>query len=339
MAGIEFGNLEKKELSGDVAAKGKIVLPPQSKALVSPVMGGVVETIKVMPGEQVKKGDILALLMHPAFTSLQEEYIQAVNHFELIESEFQRQQKLFEEKVTSEKKLLETKTEYQSLKAQIASLEMRLGQAGLSTEKISRGKIEAFIPVRSPIDGIVNSIFTNIGANANENNPLFEVVCRRNLYVELSVFEKDIMKIRKGQRVTFGLSNIDNEEYEASVIAVGGSVEEMGRVVKVLSEFKNQGDVLLPGMFVAAEIHTGEEEFDALPESAIMNFGSDQTYIYYTSSGLSDATLFFEKAFVKTGFAEEGFIQIVLTEALPSGALVVINGGYYLRAEEMKNKE
>lgn len=216
---------------------------------------------------------------------------------------------------------------------------MRLGQAGLSTEKISRGQMEAFIPVRSPIDGIVNTIFTNIGANASQNDPLFEVVCRRNLYVELSVFEKDIMKIKKGQRVTFGLSNIDNEEYEASVIAVGGSVEEMGRVVKVLAEFKNQGDVLLPGMFVAAEIHTGEEEFDALPENAIMNFGSDQTYIYYTLAGTADMNLFFDKAYVKTGFAEEGFIQVILTEPLPSGALVVTNGGYYLRAEEMKNQE
>lgn len=339
LAGIEFGTLEKKELSGDVGTKGKIVLPPQSKALVSPVMGGVVESIKVMPGEQVKKGDILALLMHPDFTSLQEEYIQAVNRFELIESEYQRQQKLFEEKVSSEKKLLESKTEYQSLKAQIKSLEMRLGQAGLSTEKISRGQIEAFIPVRSPIDGIVNTIFTNIGANANQNDPLFEVVCRRNLYVELSVFEKDIMKIKKRQRVTFGLSNIDNEKYEALVIAVGGSVDEMGRVVKVLAEFKNQGDVLLPGMFVAAEIHTGEEEFDALPESAIMNFGSNQTYLYFTLSEPNADRMFFEKRMLKTGFSENGYIQVTLSHPMPEGAMVVTNGGYYIRAEEAKNEE
>lgn len=339
LAGIEFGELEKRELSGDVNARGKIVLPPENDAVVGSVMGGMVESIMVMQGQQVRRGDVLALLMHPEFISLQESYLQALNRVALVENEYQRQQKLFDEKVSSEKQLLESKTEFQALKAQIKALEIRLVQAGVSPEKVSLGEIERFIPVKSPINGIVNVVFTNLGKNVTETDPLFEVVCRQSLYVELSVFEKDIMKIKKGQRVTFDLANINNQKYEATVIAVGGSVDEMGRVVKVIAEFRNRDEVLLPGMFVAAEIHSGEEEMDALPENAIMNFGSEHTFVYYTLSTPDAEKLVFTKAFVKTGFAEDGFIQVKTLDQLPGGALVVTSGGYYIRSEEAKNEE
>ncbi len=339
LAGIEFGKLEKRELSGDINARGKIVLPPDNDAIVSSVMGGMVESILVMPGEQVRKGTVLALMMHPEFISLQEAYLQAVNRFNLVESEYLRQQKLFDEKVSSEKQLLESKTEFQALKSQIKALEIRLVQTGVSPEKVSQNEIERFIPVKSPIDGIVNAIFTTLGKNVTETDPLFEVVCRKSLFVELSVFEKDIMKIKKGQRVTFDLANINNQKYEASVIAVGSSVDEMGRVVKVIAEFKNRDDVLLPGMFVAAEIHSEEEEMQALPENAIMNFGSESTFVYYTLSAPGAEKLIFSKAFVKTGFAEDSFIQVELLDQLPDGAMIVTNGGYYIRSEEAKNEE
>jgi cobalt-zinc-cadmium efflux system membrane fusion protein len=174
----------------------------------------------------------------------------------------------------------------------------------------------------------------SLGENVTKDDAMFEVSCRKNLWLELDVFEKDILTIQKGQRVTFLLANAGNEIYEASVSTSGGAVLGTGRVVKVLATFKNDGQQLIPGMFVAAKIHTGEKEFSALPESAIMNMGTSNTYIYYTLEKEGSEKYTFKKLPVSTGYNEDGFVQVSFPDPLPGQARVVVNGGYYILAEE-----
>ncbi len=338
LAGLDFGNIEKKLLSGDVDARGKLLLPNNGKATVSPVMGGVVTAIEVIPGQIVKKGQVLAYLSHPDYVGIQEQYLSAANTLEFLENDLSRQKRLYEENVGSEKKYLQAKTDYQGTKAKLNALRLMLEQIGLEPAEIEKGNIYSRIPVRTPITGMVNAIMANLGKNVGEGDELFEISCRKKLFVNLDVFEKDIMKIKKGQRVTFTLSNVDNKTYEAEIISIGGSVQSNGRVVKVLAEFENSSELLFPGMFVASKIHTGEEVFDALPESAIMNFGTGNPYIYYTTSRLESPTLSFLKTAVKTGFDEGGFVQVQLMQSLPKEAMIVTNGGYYVQSEESEDE-
>lgn len=339
LAGIEFGEIQQQLLSGKINARGEIVLPPTNDAIITPILGGMVKEIKVMQGDMVKKGDVLAYLSHPDYIELQQEYLQVVSSIEYLENEYERQQQLYEENVTAEKTLLQAKNAYIGAKARFESLELIMGQTGIDPERVKSGDFYLLIPIVSPMDGIVNAILTRIGSNVDDTEPMFEVVCRKVLYVELSVFERDIIKVKKGQRVTFRLSNIDAREYEATLIAVGGSVEEQGRVVKVMARFENKEEMVLPGMFVAANIHTGEEVFDALPESAIMNYGTGKPYIYYTTGEFNAPSLSFEKMYVSTGFDNNGFIQISLNEPLPEGAKIITKGGYYIDAEASKEEE
>jgi len=334
LAGLEFGKIERKLLSGDVDARGKLLLPNDGKASISPVMGGVVTSIEVLPGQAVNKGQVLAYLTHPDYIGIQEQYLSAANTLEFLENDYNRQKRLYDENVSSEKKYLQAKTDYLGTTAKLNSLKLIIEQLGLDPAEIKKGNIYSRIPVRTPIDGMVNAIVINLGQNVAEGDELFEITCRKKLFVELDVFEKDVMKIKKGQRVTFKLSNVDDRNYEATIIAIGGAVQRDGRVVKVLAEFKNTSEFLFPGMFVASEIHTGEEVFDALPESAIMNFGTGNPYIYYTTSAPNSPKLSFLKTAVKTGFDEHGFVQVQLMQVLPEGAMIVTNGGYYVQSEE-----
>ena len=340
LAGFEFGRLEKQLLSGDVNARGMLSLPPGEEAVVEPVIGGVVSKILVTPGQSVKTGQLLATLTHPDFIAMQQEYIHSSNRLEFLKNDFDRQQRLYQEKVSSEKQFLQVKTDYETTKAAVKSHEIILSQLGLNPEEILAGQIKQSIPVSSPMEGMVDEVITKLGKHVSDGDQLFRIVCRKRLMVELSVFEKDIMKVKPAQRVTFILSNVDSgEEYEAEITAIGGSVQQMGRVVKVLAEFTNTGQMLLPGMFVAAVIHTGEQSFEALPESAIMNYGSPDTYVYYTLSA-PDAPLYtFEKLPVETGFAEDGFIRVKLLGEMPPNARIVTRGGYYVKAEEAKTEE
>lgn len=334
LAGFQFGRPQQKVLSGHVDAPGKLSLPNTARAVVSPVLEGLVFSIEISLGQTIKKGQVLAYLTDPEYIKIQNEYLNLYLSLELLENNYNRQKRLYNEQVTSQKQYIQAKTDFESAKAQLKSLDIMIRQIGLETDRIIAGNLYSEIPVKSPIDGIVNNIMISLGENVTKDDVMFEVSCRKNLWLELDVFEKDILEIREGQRVTFLLANSGNLIYEARVLTSGGAVLGNGRVVKVLATFSNEDQQLIPGMFVAAKIHTGEKEFNALPESAIMNSGTSNTYVYYTLDGAGSKNYTFKKIAVSTGYSEDGFVQVSFQDELPAPARVVINGGYYILAEE-----
>lgn len=73
--GIKVDTLTKKALSGIVEANGQLEVPPQYEATVTAVLGGNINSIKVLEGDKVNKGQVLAYLSHPNLTKIQTDYI------------------------------------------------------------------------------------------------------------------------------------------------------------------------------------------------------------------------------------------------------------------------
>jgi len=107
----------------------------------------------------------------------------------------------------------------------------------------------------------------------------------------------------------------------------------------VIADFKNRDSNLFPGMFVAGTIHTGEQTVNAIPENAIIYEGNNNKYIFYTLSNDGDDPMIFKKLYLLTGLEEEGFVQVTPVEKLPEEARIVIDGGYYIKAEMLKGEE
>jgi cobalt-zinc-cadmium efflux system membrane fusion protein len=78
---IQVGKIERKNLSSLVKASGVLDLPPQNKASVSSLVGGVITKIHVIQGDLVKQGQTLATLEHPDILRLQQDYIEAKNSY------------------------------------------------------------------------------------------------------------------------------------------------------------------------------------------------------------------------------------------------------------------
>ncbi|MGN6602716.1 MAG: efflux RND transporter periplasmic adaptor subunit [Ginsengibacter sp.] len=92
--GIELGEIQKKPLPSLVKANGFIVLPPQKKANVSTLIGGMVKSINVIPGNFVKKGQTLALLESTDYIQMQEDYEKAKSNLDFLEKEYERQKEM-----------------------------------------------------------------------------------------------------------------------------------------------------------------------------------------------------------------------------------------------------
>lgn len=339
-AGIEYGIIEKQRLSNDVSARGELILPVNAKADLVSLYTGFIRTVKAHQGEEVKKGQVLAIIYSPEFIEAQQQYLMVKNQLAMLEQEYERQKDLNKEKIASDKYFQKALSDYNVAMAELSGLALMLKMAGIDIGRLDEGHISPEMEIIAPISGKLEYIDVNPGKYIMPEERLMQVINNEELLIELSVFEKDIMLVRPGQRVTFTLSNLGNRIYEAEVVAVGSTVRQDTRVVKVLASFREGKPGLLPGMFVASEIHTGEDQVDALPEEAVLRTGDDEFVIFYTlPAWLKDEGTSYAFVSVKTGNVEDGFVAVSLEEQIPADAMIVVKGGYYLKTELAKQQE
>lgn len=337
--GIKVGALPTKSLSGVVKANGQLEVPPQYEATVTAILGGNVSSIKVIEGDKVSKGQTLAYLSHPDLSQIQTNYIKTYNRMQFLEKEYERQKRLYEEKVGSGKTFQQTESEYQSIKAEVKGYESQLRQLNISASKIRNGEIYEYIPVTSPIAGYIEKVKIQMGQYVAPQIPMFEIVDNEHIHADLMVFEKDIHKVKKGQKISFTLESVPGSNLTGEIYSVGKQFEQNPKAVHIHAEIDKKEDFLIPGMYINGKIRTGEAPVTALPEDAIIEEGG-KPFIFIAQKHLEDGKVEWElkPLEVRRGITEDGWVEIKLLEPLSKDAQVVFNNAYYLISEMQKSE-
>lgn len=278
--GIQFGTIELKNLTSVIKASGELAVPPQKRADVNVLVGGVIRKIFVMEGQSVKKGQTLATIENADLVSIQQNYLTAKNAFSYTVAELQRQKELDEAQAGIRKKLQEAQANYNTERARITTLEAQLRQLGINPASVSNGRIATQVNVYAPISGTVGHIVVNTGAYAQPGNSLLEIIDNSQIHCDLTVFEKDLFKVKNGQKVTFTLTNQDNREITGRVYGVNKSFENESKGIVVHAIIENANTYrLIPGMYVTALISTGSEQVTAVPVDAVVQ-SEGKSYIF-----------------------------------------------------------
>lgn len=330
--GISLGKLEKKKVSEFVLANGMIDVPPESRAIVTAKIDGFIKKCDLLIGNFVQKGQVLAVLESPRLLTLQEEYLSVKNQLIFLEQEFQRQSRLDAEEAGLKKNLQKITTDLQSAKIRLASLEKQLQFVGIGTNNLQASNISASFAVLSPISGYVKSISVAKGQNVLAETTLFEIVSKEHLHIELQVFEKDIAKVRKGQKVYFQSPHLGEQTYEGEVFLIGQTFDVQSKTANVHVHFEEKDKSFLPGMYVNARIAVGESEALAISEGAVVQEG-DESFIFYTT----DQKDFYQVP-IKIKKREENWVIIELLKEIPENAIVVEQGAIYLQAAMQKEE-
>lgn len=340
---LKFNSLEFKidtlplrALSGVVEANGQLEVPPQHEATVTAILGANITSIKVIEGDKVRKGQVLAYLSHPNLSQLQTNYIKAYSRFQYLEKQMQRQKRLYEEEVGSGKTYQETVAEYQGMKGEVKGYEVQLRQLSLNVSKVQTGEIYQNVPVVSPIGGYIEKVKVQIGQFVDPQSEMFMIVNTEHIHADLMVFEKDVSKVKEGQMVSFTVESVPEKRLEAEIYSVGKKFEQNPKAVHVHAEIKNKEDFLIPGMYINGKIHTTGRKVFALPSEAIIE-EEGKPYIFVAQPPEGDESEWkFAPIEIRTGITDEGWVEIKLLEELPEGAKVAWNNAYYLISEMKK---
>lgn len=333
--GMKTGRAERRNLSSFVEANGRLEVPPQNEATVTAIIGANVRRIMVIEGEKVNKGQPLAYLSHPDLIKLQTDFVNSWNELEYLEQEFERQKRLYEEEVGSGKTYQKVRGEYQSKKGMVRGYEAQLDLMGLNAQRILDGNLYDQVPVISPISGYVKKVRIKTGQYVQPQTEMVEVVNIDHIHADLMVYEKDVHKVKEGQKVVFSLASLGDKELEATIYAVGKSFEEDPKAVHIHADILNKEGLLIPGMYIRGKILTSETQGLALPEDAVIR-EVDRYYVFTAERDAEEWSFIPHE--IRTGSKDGGWVEVDFLEQGMDTVQLALNNAYYLMAEMEKEE-
>ena len=268
----EFTEITRGTLEKTVSSSGS--LSPVSTVSVLAQMSGKVEKIYVDFNDQIKKGQILAVL-NTDMLKLQREQqrasvIKAKANYQLQSINYQNQLKLAEKNLISDYELKTGKTTLDIHAAELTAAE--------ASFNVIETEINQYAYIKSPIDGIVLQRNINEGQNVVEGSSMNSTSLftlaedLRAMQIEANVDELDIASIRTGQNVRFTLEALRGKFYSGIVEKVHLMPTIVDNVVtyKIIINVNNKDGSLLPGMTCEVEfIEERKENILLIPNAAL----------------------------------------------------------------------
>jgi len=312
---ISTGKVEKRKIGREITVNGMIDVPPQGNISVTVPYGGFLKYTAMLSGSRLKKGEIVAIIENPEFIEFQREYLEALANNDYLKADYERQQTLNDEQITSTKMFQKAKSSYFTNKANIQALESKLSLVGINPTTVRNGTISSVVNVYSPINGVVRDVYVNTGKYFNPQDVLMDITDASDLHVELKVYEDDIPLIRNGQRIRFRLANAPEHWMEAEVFLIGNNVRK-DRSITIHGHLKEHIEDLLPGMFVNAAIEVEAVQLYAVPEDAIVRF-EGKHYIFKSLGKRKEGEQTmndYEMIEIIKGNEEEGFVAFTFED-------------------------
>lgn len=339
VASIQLGQPAARNLSTVLKANGAIDVPASNLVSVSVPFGGYVRKIDLEPGMRIQKGQTLVVLENPDYIQLQQDYLETKAKLEYADLDYARQEELSRENVSALKTFQQTRSNRQSLQAQLAAAAQRLAILRINPATLSPNRLTRTITIPAPMSGYITNVPVNTGRFVNPADVLVEITNVEHLHVRLNIFEKDINQIRLGQPVRFGMGSDAAPIHKADIFLIGKSISA-DRTIEVLAHPHDIKPIFIPGGYVSAQVDVKAQSLPTLPESAIIGFGG-KSYVYILEKKEAQPVVYqFRQIEVRTGVRENGFVAVSLpTDIDPAKTPVVINGGYSLLSKLNNSEE
>jgi cobalt-zinc-cadmium efflux system membrane fusion protein len=247
-----------------------------------------------------------------------------------LKSEFTRQKTLYDEDITSEKSYLKAESTYKSSLAHYNGLRKKLQMMNISPSSVENGNITSTINLYAPIDGFITKVNVSNGTYVSPSDIILEIIDTDHIHLELSVFEKDILNVKKGQEIDFKIPEASDSIYKAEVHLVGTTIDPTSRRVTIHGHIENDHTNFIVGMFAEADILVSISKKMALPKEAVIEIGDE--YFALILDNEKDGNYYFKKTVLDVGLKTEDFVEVLNPESLKDKQFAV-KGTYMLLNE------
>lgn len=328
-SGMEIASPIEQEFDVVINTSGRIDVPPQNRAKVTSFIGGYVKSTKLLVGDRVTKGQALLTLENTDYLDIQKDYLEVAEQIDYLKSEFERQKTLYVEKITSQKNYLKAESDYKRTLGMYQSLRAKLLLLNINPISVEKGKLTSIVTIYAPITGDIVIMNANVGMPVAPSDVMLEIVDTNHLHLELAVFEKDILKVKVGQKITFTVPEATNEVFDAEVHLVGKSIEGNDRTINVHGHLDDGiKQKLLTGMFVEAKIKINSKKGLAIPIDALIS-DNNKNFVLLLDNNKNN-TYSFKKVAVTVGEKSENAVEIIPDNQVNASSKILVKGVFDL---------
>lgn len=286
------------DLQGNVETKKNIVLYPE--------MGGILTRVYVKKGQKVARGQLLARIDDGG---LSQQLSQIEVQAQLAKTTFERQQRLWDQKIGSEIQYLQAKTTYEAQKNAVAQLKRQLAKT----------------TVTAPFSGTIDDIITEQGNMVNPGQtPLIRIVNLDDMYIETEVPERYITDITKGKSVEVFFPVL-GKTIATKIRQVGNYINPNNRSFTVEVGVPSEGGLIKPNLTAKVKIndYTNPKAI-LIPQSIISENAEGDQYAYIVSAKNAENIAEAKRVILTTGKTQGDLIEI--KEGIGAGDAIISEG-------------
>jgi len=293
------------EIQGSVSTKNLLVIYPQ--------FSGILTNVYIKEGQSVKKGQLLAKIDDGG---LSQQLAQLGIQYELSKTTYERQKRLWEQKIGSEIQYLQAKSNYEAQEKAIDQLQKQVDKT----------------LVKAPFSGTIDDVITEQGSVVIPGQTeLMRIINLDDMYIEANVPEQYITNISKNKTVEIEFPVLD-KTITAKIRQVGNYINPANRTFKIEIAIPNKDKSIKPNLTAKLKINDYSNKNSLLiPQSIISENAVGEQYVYMVSDKKENNEAVATKVIIKTGKTQGDVIEVLDglengSEIIQEGARSVIDG-------------
>ncbi len=329
-AGISWGAVEHKSINAVLPLTGELRIQPENRAIVSASADGFLTSLHVRLNQTVRKGELIATLRKTDLIDLQQEYLETRDRIDFLQSEYTRFNALREDNATATKNVQKAKAELTAAMTTGQMLATKLKLYGIDPQGLTTGNVRSELRIVAPISGVVTAVHLSSGSAVQAGTALCEIADFTALHADLFVFEKDVLKIKTGQKVDISFPGAADKVLKATVFSIDRVLDPAKNALRAHARIDNSAGLnLVDGAYCDARLALdAAPPTPVLPSDAIVREGLEEYILLLDREQNGDA--FFKPIKVLTQGSENGFTAFTTETPLPADAKVVRQGAYFV---------
>ncbi|WP_312411442.1 efflux RND transporter periplasmic adaptor subunit [Comamonas sp.] len=320
-AGLVVAQAGPGSIKKQVLLPGEIRFDEDRTAHVVPRVAGVVASVHAQLGEQVAKGQLLAVIQSPAVSDQRSELQTAQRRLAFAKRNHEREKQLWQERISAEQDYQAAQQALQEAEIAVANAAQKLSAIGAGTGTGGSSRYE----LRAPLAGMVVEKHLTVGESVTDSTASFTVSDLRSVWAEISVAAPQLPDVRMGAPVVVRATAFDSQA-EGRIAYVGALIGAQTRTAPARVALANPQGVWRPGLFVDVQVLAGESPVAvAVDAKAIQRPDGKESVVFVPAEGGYQAQV------VQLGATDGKTTEV--TSGLKAGQRYVKEGSFLLRAE------
>lgn len=316
VAGVEVEAVTLQRVALQIDVPATVASPDTALAVVGSLVEGRVESVAVLPGDEVAEGAPLVLLHSHELTDALRDLTAARAQLTFAQSALDRSDELFEAGAVSREEAERRRAERDALAADVARAEEWI-------EHLSPDA-NGHVVLRAPRPGVVFEVLAHPGAGVTPGDPLVSLGRTDILWVTGWMPEQEGLLVGPGDKVAVRFQTHPDMEVEAHVVRMGGAVDPVRRAVEVRAELTWVPQGVRPGSFATLLLPSSATELrTVVPAEAVQRLTTGEVVFVEEGPGL------YRPVLVTSHTLPDGRVVV---QGLSEGQKIVVAGAYAVRS-------